>query len=72
MCWDWIMKPVRDALEGGRVVQEIKTTEIDVDELVEHLKESGVSKQGISCSTWKTLEGLGRYYGIVITRGGRL
>jgi len=38
-----IIKFIKDVLESRGIVQEIKTVEFDLDEVLEYLKESGVS-----------------------------
>jgi hypothetical protein len=37
---------VRDALEGRGIVQEMRAVEIDLDKVLEYLKENGVSSIG--------------------------
>ena len=41
-----IIKFVRDVLESRGVVQEMRIVEFDLDEILEYLKESGVSSIG--------------------------
>jgi hypothetical protein len=52
-----IKKFVRDALESRGVVQEIRTVEIDVDEILRYLRKSGVSSLG---DFWLWMEELRR------------
>jgi hypothetical protein len=41
-----IKKFVRDTLDSRGVVQEIRTVEFDLDEILEYLEKSGVSSWG--------------------------
>ncbi|MCL7402478.1 MAG: hypothetical protein LZ168_06825 [Thaumarchaeota archaeon] len=59
-----IIKFIKDVLESRGTTQEIRTVEFDLDEILEYLKESGVSNWGISGSSWKTLEEMEEYYGL--------
>jgi hypothetical protein len=52
-----IKKFVRGALESRGVVQEIRTVEIDVDEILRYLRKSGVSSLG---DFWLWMEELRR------------
>jgi hypothetical protein len=52
-----IKKFVRDTLDSRGVVQEIRTVEFDLDEILEYLEKSGVSSWG---DFWLWMEDLRR------------
>ena len=52
-----IKKFVRDSLDSRGVVQEIRTVEFDLDEILEYLEKSGVSSWG---DFWLWMEDLRR------------
>ncbi|MCL7384450.1 MAG: hypothetical protein LZ174_09205, partial [Thaumarchaeota archaeon] len=52
-----IIKFIKDVLESRGVVQEMRIVEFDLDEVLEYLKESGVSNWG---DFWLLMEDLRR------------
>jgi hypothetical protein len=52
-----IIKFIKDVLESRGIVQEIKTVEFDLDEVLEYLEKSGVSNWG---DFWLWIEDLRR------------